>query len=260
MPNYKNTVIYKIKHNKDYDDINIYVGSTTNFRVRKNQHKTSCNNENNKDYNMPIYQYIRANSGWDNFVMVPIEEYPCNCKNEKEIKERYYIDLLRPKLNKIIPCRSEKEWRKDNKDKISENGKIYRKNNKEKIKKYNEKYHENNKKKISEQKKEYHENNKEKIKEKQKEYRENNKEKISQQKKIYYENNKEKKKEYNEKNKDKFTENKKKWYENNKDKINEKAKEKVECKCGSIVCKKDIKIHERTQKHKNFMLSLNKTE
>jgi flagellar basal body-associated protein FliL len=45
-----------------------------------------------------------------------------------------------------------------------------------------------------------------------------------------------------------------------KEKISEKHKEKVECQCGSIVCKGDIKRHEKTQKHKNFMLSLNKTE
>jgi hypothetical protein len=208
MPNYKNTVIYKIKHNEDYDDINIYIGSTTNFRVRKNQHKTNCNNENNKNYNIPIYHYIRANSGWDNFVMVPIEEYPCNSKNEKEIKERYYIDLLKPKLNKYIPTRTNKEWRENNKEKKKEIDKIYR---------------------------------------------ENNKEKIRENKKIYYENNKEK---FREKGKERA----KKYYENNKEKINEKRNEKVECQCGSIVRKGDIKRHENSQKHKNFMLSLNKTE
>ena len=212
MPNYKNTVIYKIKHNEDYDDINIYVGSTTNFRVRKNQHKTSCNNENNKDYNMPIYQYIRANSGWDNFVMVPIEEYPCNCKNEKEIKERYYIDLLKPKLNKNLPTRTRKEWREDNKQKIKE-------------------YREDNKELILEKYKEWCENNKEKIKE----YRENNKELISEK--------------YKE------------WRENNKEKIKERRKEKVTCECGSIVTKNNIKKHQQSQKHKNFlMLFNNKTE
>ena len=117
MPNYNNTVIYKIKHNEDYDDLNIYIGSTTNFRGRKNQHKTCCNNENCRDYNYPIYKYIRDNGGWDQFVMVLIEEYSCNCKNEKEIRERYYIDLLKPKLNKQIPTRTAKEYRDDNKEK-----------------------------------------------------------------------------------------------------------------------------------------------
>jgi hypothetical protein len=215
MPNYKNTVIYKIKHNEDYDDINIYVGSTTNFRVRKNQHKSNCNNENNKDYNIPIYKYIRDNGNWDNFVMIPLEEYPCNSKKEKEIKERYYIDLLKPKLNKIVPTRTPKEYYEDNKQIISERAKEYNENNKDKIK-------------------EYRENNKKKIKEKSKEYRENNKEKI---------------KEIN-----------KEWYENNKEKISERRKEKVTCQCGFIVCKKNLKRHQKSQKHKNFMLSLNKTE
>ena len=234
MPNYKNTVIYKLKNNEDYDDINIYVGSTTNFRVRKNNHKSSCNNENNKDYNMPIYQYIRNNGGWEQFVMTPIEEYPCNSKNEKEIKERYYIDLLKPKLNKIIPTRTNKEYYEENKNELLNRAKIYYQNNKE------EKCLKT---------KEYRENNKEKIKE----YRENNKEKISKKKKEWYENNK-------EKNKEKGKERAKKYYENNKEKINEKRNEKVECQCGSIVRKGDIKRHERTQKHKIFMLLLNKTE
>jgi hypothetical protein len=208
MPNYKNTVIYKIKHNKDYDDINIYVGSTTNFRVRKNKHKSSCNNENTKDYNYPIYQYIRDKGGWDKFVMIPIEEYPCNSKNEKEIKERYYIDLLKPKLNKQLPTRTNKEWYEDNKEQICE------------------------------KKKEFYENNKEKIIEKEK-----------KRGKEYYQNNKEK-----------ISEKRKEWYEDNKDQIIEKRKEKVECQCGSIVRKFGIKEHQKSQKHKNFMLSLNKTE
>jgi hypothetical protein len=216
MPDYSKTVIYKIKHNEDYDDINIYIGSTTNFKVRKNQHKNSCNNENNKDYNYPIYQYIRDKGGWEKFVMIPITNFPCNSKNEKEIKERYYIDLLKPKLNKQLPTRTNKEWREDNKELILEKHKEWRDNNKDKI---------------SENGKIYRENNKELISEKYKEYRKNNKEKI------------------------------KEYYENNKEKINEKRKEKVECQCGSIVRKSDIKRHERTQKHKNFlMLFNNKTE
>jgi hypothetical protein len=200
MPDYSKTVIYKIKHNEDYDDVNIYVGSTTNFKGRKHRHKSNCNNENSKHYYMTFYQYIRDNGGWEQFVMIPIEEYSCNSKKEKEIKERYYIDLFKPKLNKQLPTRTLKEYYENNKEKFKE-------------------YSENNKEKISERAKEYYENNKEKIKEKNKEYRKNNKEKIK-----------------------------------------EREKEKVECQCGSIVRKDTIKRHEKSQKHKNFMLSLNKTE
>ena len=46
MPNYNLGCIYKIKHNEDYDDVNIYIGSTCNFTRRKCAHKTVCNNEN----------------------------------------------------------------------------------------------------------------------------------------------------------------------------------------------------------------------
>ena len=183
MPNYNNTVIYKIKHNEDYDDLNIYVGSTTNFRCRKCEHKSNCNHENCKDYNLKIYQYIRDNGGWDQFVMVLIEEYPCNSKNEKEIRERYHIDILKPKLNCNIPTRTKKE------------------------------------------------------------YKNNNKEKIREQSKIYYENNK-----------DEINEKKKEYYKNNK----HKRSEKITCQCGSIVRKDNIKQHEKSLKHKNFILALNK--
>jgi hypothetical protein len=145
MPIYQNGIIYKLKHNEDYDDTNIYVGSTTNFRIRKNQHKCNCNNEKTKNYNLEVYQYIRDNGGWDNFVMIPIEQYPCNDKNELMIRERHHIDLLKSKLNKVIPTRTDKEYRNDNKTKIAEINKNYYENNKEI---YNEKRKEYSSKKV----------------------------------------------------------------------------------------------------------------
>jgi len=41
---YNNTLIYKLRHKEDYDNANIYIGSTTNFTQRKNQHKFACIN------------------------------------------------------------------------------------------------------------------------------------------------------------------------------------------------------------------------
>ena len=173
MPHYQNSVIYKLKHNEDYDDTNIYVGSTSNFKNRKNQHKTSCNNEKSKNYNIPVYQYIRDNGGWDNWVMIPIEQYSCNSKKELLIQERHHIDLLRPTLNKVIPTRTSNEYRNDNKEKILENAKEYYEANKEKIKKY---YEANKEKKLEKAKQDY-KDNKEKILERNKKYYEDNKEK-----------------------------------------------------------------------------------
>jgi len=180
MPIYQNSIIYKIKHNDDYDDTNIYVGSTTNFRIRKNQHKSDCNNEKCKQYIYRVYQYIRDNGNWDNFVMIPIEEYPCNSKKELEIRERYHIDLLRPALNRTIPCRTKKEHYEDNKEQISEQKKQYYEANKEYFNEKKKKWYEDNKEQISKNKKEYYEDNKELILEYSKEYRNANKEKINE--------------------------------------------------------------------------------
>ncbi len=97
--------------------------------------------------------------------------------------------------------------------------------------------------------KEWYENNKDK----RKEWYQSNKDKIQEKSKEYYENNKDKILEYqkqrHDNNKDKINEKKKEYYENNKDKIKDKMKEKVECEfCKSIVCKGDIRKHQRTKK------------
>ena len=176
MPIYENSVIYKIKHNEDYDDTNIYVGSTSNFKNRKYQHKTDCNNEKHKIYNLQVYQIIRDNGGWYNWVMIPIEEYPCNSKKELEIRERYHIDILRPTLNKNIPNRTQKEYQNANKEKIQEYFKKYRENNKERIIERDKKYRNDNK----EKKQQYRIANKEKIAETDKKKYEANKEKIAE--------------------------------------------------------------------------------
>ena len=157
MPKYENSIIYKIKHNEDYDDKTIYVGSTSNFKNRKNQHKCNCNNEKNIKYNYTVYQYIRDNGGWEQFVMIPIEQYPCNNKDELKIKERHHIDLLKPTLNKNIPGRTAKEYYK--------NYYHYYNDNKQKLKEYQKERYENNKKYY----KNYYEANREQINEKVKE-------------------------------------------------------------------------------------------
>ena len=140
MTFYDKSIIYKIKHNEDYDDNNIYVGSTSNFKNRKYQHNKACNNEKSIGYNLPVYQYIRNNGGWDEWVMIPIEQYICNNKDELVIRERYYIDLLRPTLNIVKPGRTMKEYYEDNKEKIAEINKKYRETNKEKIAEYSKEY------------------------------------------------------------------------------------------------------------------------
>lgn len=76
-----------------------YVGSTTNFNKRKCQHKTVSQNKNSKDHHLKLYQTIRDNGGWDNWIMKPLEEFACENKIQQVIREQYWIDNLKPEMN-----------------------------------------------------------------------------------------------------------------------------------------------------------------
>jgi hypothetical protein len=179
---YKNGVIYKIVC-KDKDITDCYVGSSCSLRSRKCAHKNSCNNENNKAYNYPVYRFIRDNGGWDNWQFIIIEKYPCEDKTELCIRERYWFEKLNASLNGRYPQRNIKEWKEDNKE-------------------YYEEYYENNK----EHYKEHYKENKQEIRKYQNEY------------------------------------------------YKEKLSVKVECQiCGSVVNRKYLTKHKKTNKCKNHV-------
>ena len=114
---YSKSVIYKLCC-KDPLIEDIYIGSTTNMKVRKGQHKTDCNNKNIKAYNQNNYQFIRENGGFDNWDMIMIEEYSCNSKTELQKKERYWFDELKPSLNSIRPYATKEELKESLKQKV----------------------------------------------------------------------------------------------------------------------------------------------
>ena len=171
----RNYKFYKfICLNDDVDSC--YIGSTGNFKQRRNCHKQHCHNESCKQYNFKIYQTIRENGGWDNWKMVQIGSRDQITKREAEQIEEQYRKELKADMNERRAFRTEDEYKEYEKE--------YRENNKEKIAEQNKEYHENNKEKIAEYKhewgKEYRENNKDKIAEYFKEYRENNRTQINE--------------------------------------------------------------------------------
>ena len=90
--NYYNCSIYKIEHIEN--DSLIYVGQTTNFKQRKQRHKSSCNNETDKaHHNYKVYHMIRKNGGWDMLKINESEFYPCRNKREAKRKERERVKL-----------------------------------------------------------------------------------------------------------------------------------------------------------------------
>jgi len=158
---YSKAVVYKICC-KDIDITDCYVGSTTCLRVRKTAHKTNCNNEKNKEYNYPVYQFIRDNGNWDNWEVVMIEEYP-ECKSGEELLkyERGHMEMLNARLNKQVIGRTHKEWREDNKDEIRVKKREYHQKHKEEHNAKHREYHEKNKEEQNAKRREYHENHKE---------------------------------------------------------------------------------------------------
>lgn len=180
MPLYQNSLIYKLVHKNDQDNENIYVGSTTNFRGRKLQHKENSYYESSKAYNFKVYQFIRENGGWDEWEMVAVETYPCKSKRELEIRERFHIETLKSKLNTHIPTRTKKEHYQDNREKIIEQNKQHYQDNREKFSEQKKQHYQDNREKRLEQKKQYYQDNREIKLEQQKQYNQDNREKISE--------------------------------------------------------------------------------
>jgi len=209
--NYSNCCIYKIEH-IDKDDL-VYVGHTTNFTKRKSEHKRCCRSENDKYYNLKVYQMIRENGGFDMFRMIEVEKFPSADRREAEKRECEVMTELNADLNTIKSFLSEEEKKKYhmiynlinkdrkstnskvyyevNKEKIIEREKIYKQNNIEKIKEYFKEYDVLNKEKIKEQKRQYYIQNKKIINERDKQYREANKDLIKEKRQFRYQKKKE---------------------------------------------------------------------
>ena len=139
MPDYTKGKIYTIRCKTD--DTLIYVGSTIQpLSVRFGAHKVTSNHAKYQ-YNL-LYRNI--NNNWDNWYIELYEENPCENKEQLGKREGEVIRLIGT-LNSAIAGRTRKEWRHDNKDKISEQQKQLYEANKEYRLEYQRSYY--NKKK-----------------------------------------------------------------------------------------------------------------
>tara|TARA_B110000977_G_C10842405_1_gene402570 strand:- start:202 stop:738 length:537 start_codon:yes stop_codon:yes gene_type:complete len=129
-----------------------YIGSTTHFNNRMKDHKSVCSNENSRDYNYKVYQYIRENGCWNDVEITIIDKIICLKREAEDIETKF---MLRDgaELNSVYPKRSKKEYIEQHKEKYVE---------------YHKQLYKDNKQQILERCKEYREKNKEKIKEKNK--------------------------------------------------------------------------------------------
>ena len=121
MINYNNSKIYKIVCNKTQK---IYYGSTTEFYIsrRLSKHKNDYKNYLLKKKNyISCYEVLKNND----FYIELVEKVNCNSIDELYKRERYYIENF-DCVNKYIPGRTRKEYKKDNKEYIDKQNKKYR--------------------------------------------------------------------------------------------------------------------------------------
>jgi hypothetical protein len=107
---YSKTLIYKVCC-KDPNVTDIYVGATTDFIRRKQQHKTKVNKFVHQEFkpNSKVYEFVANNGGFDNWDMILVEVYPCTTSLESRQRERYHIIELGATLNTVTPCNTLKE-------------------------------------------------------------------------------------------------------------------------------------------------------
>jgi hypothetical protein len=171
-----------------------YIGSSIDVKARKHKHKSDCTNVGGKHYNLPVYQHIRSNGGWDAWRMDAEHTVQFNERHELNRVEGEYIRRLKPSLNVRIECRTHTEYHQDNKqvilekkkqyyqankERLTEKAKIYRQGNEQARAEYNKQYRQVNKQAIAEKAKLRYQVNKQARAEKMKQYRQANNEKLS---------------------------------------------------------------------------------
>jgi len=155
-------IIYKIWKDDDF-----YVGSTTDLASRKSKHKRVCNNEKGRDYNLKLYQTIRDKGGWNQFEIIPLEEYTeCKSQVQARIREEEWRVKLYANLNMRKAFVVKQEYQSQYKQEHKEEIKIYTQEHKEEKKIYDMIYRKDNVDKIKEYQAQYRQDNVDKFKEK----------------------------------------------------------------------------------------------
>ena len=152
---YKNGKIYMLEPTCEYDEGDVYYGSTTSTLVKRlSQHKQpSCKLTS---------KILMEKYGRDNIKIVLMELYPCSCKDElKSVEAKYQRE--NKCVNKRVEGRTYMEWYQDNKDRISDYHKDWYQDNLEKVREQHKQYNESNREKLSTYQKEWHQANRDKI-------------------------------------------------------------------------------------------------
>ena len=176
---------YKWIHiSKNLEDL-CYVGSTANMISRKAQHKSTCNNPNNKNYDNLLYKTIREYGGFNNFKMVILGTAEQITKREAQAIEEQYRVAEKATLNMVRCYTTDEQKIEQKKQYYEDNKQKYYEDNKQKLIEKAKKYYQENRELMLEKSKQYTQAHKEQVKEKRKQYTQANKELVKEKRKQY---------------------------------------------------------------------------
>ena len=120
MVNYQNGKIYKITSNQTNQ---VYIGSTCDALCKRmGNHRAKrqlyLDGKGHKYCSFDILQY-------DDAVIVLIENHPCDNVEQLTRRERHYIENTPNCINRVVPGRTDAEYRQDNKEVIAIKMKAY---------------------------------------------------------------------------------------------------------------------------------------
>jgi hypothetical protein len=170
----KQSTIYKIVC-RDPSVTDCYVGRTSCFATRVNQHCTCCNNLHSNNYGLKVYQAIREKGGWTNWEIKEIEivDHDYFDTTAARVREAFWFNELKATLNNNTPNQGHKEsckmWYKKNPEYFKEYSKQYAIKNKETIQEKTKAYYSANKEKMNATCKAWVQNNRDKNRQYQRE-------------------------------------------------------------------------------------------
>lgn len=119
---FKEYTIYKIEC-KDPEVKHLYVGSTEDYEKRVSLHKSDCNNETRKQYNLYVYRKIRELGGFDNWNIEILEKVVCRKSDARKLEEEYRVKLKADLNSQKCHTEENKEYLKEY---LKEKKKVYK--------------------------------------------------------------------------------------------------------------------------------------
>jgi hypothetical protein len=110
---------------KDVTVKEVYVGHTTNEKNRRMNHKSACNNEKSRIYNLFVYKFLRDHGGWANWQLLVHETAAMKNKADASLRERYWCEHYNATLNRNVPGRTHSEYCAAHVEKIKARKKKY---------------------------------------------------------------------------------------------------------------------------------------